>query len=163
MLRPSHHFCPGRCFWARSPWSRGTDSAFLFQRLLKLKQLRSLSLKFLFHCSHQLSLFRLSRRRCCCFLRLFYFSFSFSSVSKTTEFQTTSLRICSEKFKVDDSHYSTYTFPFRKVGRMYFLYLGVKGLKWMMISEQIWKQQCCQFSHFLVETKLRSSENHYDL
>ena len=28
-----------------------------------------------------------------------------------------------------NSHYLTYTFLFRKVGRMYFLNLGVKGLK----------------------------------
>ena len=34
-----------------------------------------------------------------------------------------------------NSHYLTYTFLFRKVVRMYFLNLGVKGLKRKCISE----------------------------
>ena len=34
-----------------------------------------------------------------------------------------------KEYYTTNSHYLTYTFLFRKVGRIYFLNLGVKGLK----------------------------------
>ena len=48
-----------------------------------------------------------------------------------------------------NSHYLTYIFLFRKVGRMYFFNLGVKGQKWDRIRRQANRR--CLFFKWLCE------------